>query len=261
MARTARQSRPARHALSSGGPLRRPIIFFSDAHLGLGSREEDRRKEERVVAFLRSVARTAEHIFIVGDLFDYWFEYRSVVPKGHVRLLGALAEIRDLGVGITYVVGNHDFWMRDYFSEEFGIEVCLDPIERVLYGKKFLIDHGDGLLRHDTGYRILKAVLRSPVAIFLFSLVHPDITGWFARWSSRTSRQHTGKKVYEGNDMVEFARRKIREGADAVVMGHNHRSHIERFEGGTYVNLGDWIDEYTYAVFNGSRITLRRFRG
>jgi len=170
------------------------------------------------VAFLRSVARTAEHIFIVGDLFDYWFEYRSVVPKGHVRLLGALAEIRDLGVGITYVVGNHDFWMRDYFSEEFGIEVCLDPIERVLYGKKFLIDHGDGLLRHDTGYRILKAVLRSPVAIFLFSLVHPDITGWFARWSSRTSRQHTGKKVYEGNDMVEFARRKIREGADAVMV-------------------------------------------
>ncbi len=251
MARTTRQSRHTR----------RPIIFFSDAHLGLGSREEDRRKEERLVAFLRSVAHTAEHIFIVGDLFDYWFEYRTVVPKGHVRILGALAEVRDRGVGITYVVGNHDFWMRDYFPEELGIEVCPDPIERVLYGKRFLIHHGDGLLRNDTGYRILKAVLRNRVNIFLFSLVHPDLTGWIARWSSRTSRQHTGKKVYEGNDMVEFARQKIRDGADVVVMGHNHQSHFERYQRGTYVNLGDWMDENTYAVFDGKRISLRRFRG
>jgi UDP-2,3-diacylglucosamine hydrolase len=241
-------------------PTRRPIIFFSDAHLGLGSREEDRHKELRLVAFLRSVARKAEHVFIVGDLFDFWFEYKTVIPKGHVRILGALAELRDRGVGITYVAGNHDFWLRDFFPEEMGIEVCLDPVERVLYGRRFLIHHGDGLLRNDTGYRILKAVLRNRVNIFLFSLVHPDLTGWIARWSSRTSRHHTGKKVYEGSDMVEFARQKIRDGADVVVMGHNHQSHIERYEHGTYVNLGDWIDENTYAVFDGKQVSLRRFR-
>lgn len=240
---------------------RRPVIFFSDAHLGLGSRDEDRAKEERLVRFLLRIARRAEHVFIVGDLFDYWFEYRTVVPKGHVRTLGALAALRDSGVGVTYVVGNHDFWMRDYFEQEFGIEVCPDPIERVLYGKRFLIHHGDGLLRNDTGYRILKAVLRNKVNIFLFSLLHPDLTAWLARWSSRTSRQHTGKKVYEGSDMVDYARQRIREGFDAVIMGHNHQSHYERYEHGTYVNLGDWIDECTYAVFDGRRISLRRFRG
>jgi UDP-2,3-diacylglucosamine hydrolase len=151
--------------------------------------------------------------------------------------------------------------MRDYFEQEFGIEVCPDPIERVLYGKRFLIHHGDGLLRNDTGYRILKAVLRNKANIFLFSLLHPDLTAWLARWSSRTSRQHTGKKVYEGNDMVEFARERIREGFDAVIMGHNHQSHYERYEHGAYVNLGDWIDECTYAVFDGRRISLRRFHG
>ncbi len=241
------------------GPGRKDIIFFSDAHLGLGEQDEERAKEERVVRFLRTVATKAGHVFIVGDLFDYWFEYRTVIPRGHIRLLGALADLRDKGVGITYVAGNHDFWLRDFFPTELGIEVSLDPIERIIYGKRFLIHHGDGLLKNDTGYRILKKVLRNKVNIFLFSLLHPDLTGWLARWSSRTSRAHTGKKVYEGNDMIGFARQKLGEGYDVVVMGHNHQSHISSMNGGIYVNLGDWIDENTYAVFNGTRIRLKVF--
>jgi len=238
---------------------KKDIVFFSDAHLGLGEPDEDRRKEERIIRFLRTVASKAEHLFIVGDLFDYWFEYKTVIPKGHIRLLGALAELRDQGVGITYLAGNHDFWLRSFFPTELGIEICLDPIERIIYGKRFLIHHGDGLLKNDTGYRILKKVLRSKVNIFLFSLLHPDLTGWLARWSSRTSRAHTGKKTYEGNDMVEFARQKLGDGIDVVVMGHNHQSHISSMNGGTYVNLGDWIDENTYAVFNGKDIRLKTF--
>jgi UDP-2,3-diacylglucosamine hydrolase len=240
-------------------PSGKKIIFFSDAHLGLGGPEEERAKEDRIVRFLRTVGKQAEHIFIVGDLFDFWFEYKTVIPKGHIRLLGTLAWLRDQGVGITYLAGNHDFWLRDFFPDELGMEICLDPIERTLYGKRFLIHHGDGLLRNDTGYRILKKVLRSRVNIFLFSLVHPDLTGRIARWSSRTSRNHTGKKVYEGNDMVDFARQKLKDGFDVVVMGHNHQSHIAAMEGGTYVNLGDWIDENTYAVYDGKSIRLRRF--
>lgn len=247
-----------RQSIKSRRP-RRPIIFFSDAHLGLGLPDEDRERERTVVRFLDTVCRDAEHVFIVGDLFDFWFEYRTVVPKGHVRLLGALAALRDNGVGITYIVGNHDFWMRDYFSAELGIEVCPDPVERVLYGKRFLIHHGDGLLRNDTGYRILKRVLRNKLNIALFSMVHPDLTGWLARWSSRTSRKHTGKKTYEGNDMVTFARQKLAEGFDAVIMGHNHQAHVETHGNGTYINLGDWIDERSYAVFDGARLTLRHF--
>jgi len=235
------------------------IVFFSDAHLGLGDREEDRSKEQRVIRFLRSVASRAEHLFIVGDLFDFWFEYRTVIPRGHVRILAALADLRDSGVGITYMAGNHDFWLKDFFPTELGVEVCLDPIERTIYGKRFLIHHGDGLLKTDTGYRILKRVLRNKVNIFLFSLIHPDLTGWLARWSSRTSRAHTGKKVYEGNDMVEFARQNLRDGFDYVIMGHNHQSYLETMEGGTYVNLGDWIDENTYATFDGRTLRLKRF--
>ena len=240
---------------------KKDIIFFSDAHLGLGEPEEDRAREATIIRFLRTVASKAEHVFIVGDLFDYWFEYKTVIPKGHVRLLGALAELRDSGVGITYIAGNHDFWLRSFFPQELGIEVCLDPIDRLLYGKRFLIHHGDGLLKNDTGYRILKRVLRNKVNIFLFSLVHPDLTSWLARWSSRTSRAHTGKKVYEGNDMVDFAGRKLASGFDFVIMGHNHQSHTSKMNGGTYINLGDWIDERTYATFNGKSIRLRAFKG
>lgn len=250
MARSATHSRQSR----------RPIVFFSDAHLGLGSPEEDLARERRIVRFLDRVCRSAEHVFIVGDLFDFWFEYRTVVPKGHIRLLGALAALRDSGVGMTYVVGNHDFWMRDYFQTELGIDICPDPVDRVLYGKRFLIHHGDGLLRNDTGYRILKAVLRNKVCIVLFSLLHPDITGWIARWSSRTSRKHTEKRVYEGNDMVTFARQRLDEGFDAVIMGHNHQSHIHHHGKGVYINLGDWIDEYSYAVFDGRELTLKHFK-
>lgn len=241
-------------------PKRTRIYFFSDVHLGLDTPERERSKERMLLRFLDTIMRDAEQVFIAGDLFDFWFEYRSVIPSGHVRVLGKLAELTDAGVRITFLAGNHDFWLKSFFPKQLGVEVSLEPIERNLYGKRFFLHHGDGLLRNDTGYRMLKSVLRNRVSIFLFSLVHPDITGMIARWSSRTSRQHTGKKTYEGNDMVDFARQKIREGFDVVVMGHNHQPHVERFQNGTYINLGDWIDEHTYAVFDGRRITLKTFR-
>ena len=238
---------------------RKKTYFFSDVHLGLGSREDDRRKESLLVRFLESIRADARELFIVGDLFDYWFEYRSVVPKGYVRLLGKLAELTDSGIGVSYLAGNHDFWMKNYLSEELGIALFPDPVERVIGGKRFYIHHGDGLLKNDTGYRILKRVLRNRTNISLFSLVHPDLASWLARWSSRKSRAYTGKRVYEGNDMVEFAERKIGEGYDFVVMGHNHASHMHKFQSGTYINLGDWITEQTYAVFDGRSLMLKRW--
>ncbi|HEX9613956.1 MAG TPA: UDP-2,3-diacylglucosamine diphosphatase [Bacteroidota bacterium] len=231
--------------------------FFSDAHLGIGSSGEDRAKELRIIRFLDFVKQDAEQVVIVGDLFDYWFEYRTVVPKGYVRLLAKLAELTDKGIGVTFVAGNHDFWLGNYFPDELGIQVFIDPIERIIGGKRFYIHHGDGLIKDDLGYRILKRILRNKFSIWFYSLIHPDLAGRIARWSSGTSRHYTGGRKYEEADMVEFAGEKIREGFDFVVMGHHHQSAFKKLGKGVYVNLGDWIRENTYAVFNGSSIALK----
>jgi UDP-2,3-diacylglucosamine hydrolase len=203
---------------------RHKTYFFSDAHLGLGTPEEDRLKEMRLIRFLDFIQHDAEQIFIVGDLFDYWFEYKTVVPKKYFRLFAKLAEITERGIRVFFTAGNHDFWVKDYFRTELGMEVYLDPIETEIRGKRFLVHHGDGLLKDDIGYKLLKKVLRNRLSIFLFSLIHPDITGRIARWSSLTSRRYTSNRTYEGDGMVEFAAQKLQEGFNFVVMGHNHIS-------------------------------------
>jgi len=244
---------PSRRARS------RKVYFFSDAHLGLGTNQEEMEKEERVVDFLSMVEKDGEELFIVGDLFDFWFEYRSVVPKGFFRLFTKISDLTRNGIQVTFLAGNHDFWLKGYFREALGVQVFLEPIDRIIFGKRFLIHHGDGLLKNDTGYRILKSVLRNRASIFLFSLIHPDIAGAIARWSSRKSRQHTGKRSFEQNDMVEFAKQKIREGFDVVVMGHNHIPIRQQLHSGVYVNLGDWITENSYAVFDGKKMELKHW--
>jgi UDP-2,3-diacylglucosamine hydrolase len=238
----------------------RKVYFFSDAHLGLGPREEEVEKEQQIVDFLSMVERDGEQLFIVGDLFDFWFEYRSVVPKGYFRLFTKLQDLTRRGIQVLFLAGNHDFWLKGYFHEALGVQVFLEPVEREIFGKRFLIHHGDGLLKNDTGYKILKAVLRNRLSVFLFSLIHPDIAGAVARWSSRKSRQHTGKRTFEQNDMVEFAEQKIQQGFDVVVMGHNHIPVMKKFGTGVYVNLGDWITEKTYAVFDGKNMELKRWK-
>ena len=234
----------------------RNIYFFSDAHLGIGKPEDDRQKERRLVSFLKSVEKDGRELFIVGDLFDYWFEYQSVVPKGYVRLLGQLAALTDAGIAITYLAGNHDFWMRGYLQEELGIVVHSEPIERILDGKRFYVCHGDGVDPTDRGYRFLKRVFRNRINISLFSLLHPDLATRIARWSSHTSRQHTGQKPREDRYLLEYAARKINDGCDVVIMGHSHVPTIQPLNGGTYVNLGDWMRNSTFAVFDGRSITL-----
>ena len=238
---------------------RRKTYFFSDVHLGLGTKDDDRKREQRLIRFLDMVKQDAGELFILGDLFDYWFEYNSVVPKGYFLLFAKLAELRVRGIPISYLAGNHDFWLKGYLTDELGVTIYKDPIERTIDGKRFYLHHGDGLLKNDTGYRILKSVLRNRINIFLFSLVHPDITSWIARWSSRKSRAYTSKKTFEGNDMVEFARKKIQEGFDVVIMGHNHQSVFKELDRGVYVNIGEWLHENTYAVFDGGKIQLKKW--
>ncbi|HVN48990.1 MAG TPA: UDP-2,3-diacylglucosamine diphosphatase [Bacteroidota bacterium] len=252
---------PRKHRSASRTPSRHKTYFFSDVHLGLGTPEEDRQKEQRLIRFLDFIEKDAEQIIIVGDLFDYWFEYKTVVPKGYFRLFAKLAEIHDRGIRVFFTVGNHDFWMRGYFHDELGMEVYTEPMEKEIHGKRFLIHHGDGLIKNDVGYRILKKILRAKINVFLFALIHPDLTGRIARWSSHTSRQYTSNRAYEGDDMVRFAQEKIRTGFDFVIMGHHHVPTIQQFLTGTYVNLGDWIFENTYAVFDGKKMVLQQWKG
>lgn len=233
--------------------------FFSDAHLGIGSKEEDRNKERSIVRFLEMVGRDGEELFIVGDLFDFWFEYKSVVPKGYFRLFARLADLTEAGIKISYLAGNHDFWLKTYFRDELGMQIFPDPIERTIHGKRFYIHHGDGLLKKDTGYRVLKRVLRNKTNIYLFSLLHPDLASRIAHWSSHTSRKHTSNRAFEGDDMAQFAEQKIKEGFDFVVMGHNHVPQYRNIGTGVYVNLGDWIEAYTYGVFDGTKLELKKW--
>ncbi|HEY6192944.1 MAG TPA: UDP-2,3-diacylglucosamine diphosphatase [Bacteroidota bacterium] len=235
--------------------------FISDAHLGLGSREEERQKENRLIAFLDGIQEDADQLFIVGDLFDAWFEYRTVILKGFHRLLAKLDECTERGIAVHYLAGNHDYWMKDYFQSELGIKTYHHPIETLIDGRKVLIHHGDGLSNKDTGYRILKKILNNPLSIWLFTWVHPDIGVSIARSSSRKSRQHTSGKEYgEEDGMLAFARKKIGEGFDIVVMGHRHSPVCVEIGSGVYVNLGDWIGHNTYAAMAGGRIELKQWR-
>lgn len=238
------------------------VYFFSDAHLGLGTREEDRKKEEAVLAFLTSIGNDADQLFIVGDLFDAWIEYKTVIPKGHHRILARLDDLVRKGVAVHFLAGNHDFWIRDFFSSELGISTYLEPFETRIDGKRFYIHHGDGLAKNDAGYRFLKKVLRNPAAIWLYRWLHPDIGYGIARASSRNSRRYTSQKNYgEEDGMVEFATRKIREGFDAVIMGHRHQPLYRPIGEGVYVNLGDWMHFQTYAVAEQGTLFLKTWNG
>lgn len=234
------------------------IFFFSDVHLGLHDAEQEKEKQRRVLSFLSHVRDHGEQLFIMGDLFDYWFEYKYVIPRGYHHVLSQLASIAESGIPVHYLAGNHDFWLKDFFPNELGIPVHKDPFGIELHGKKFFLHHGDGLALRDTGYRILKSVLRNPVSIFLFSLLHPDWTAPLARGSSRKSRQYTGTKDYgETDGMILFATQKINEGYDYVIMGHRHKPLDRTINTGRYINLGDWIHFNTYIEFDGTTLALK----
>ncbi len=228
--------------------------FFSDVHLGLKSKEIEKQKEKRVVQFLETIASDAREIFIVGDLFDCWIEYRKVVPKGYFNLLSALNKITESGIPINFLSGNHDFWLNTYLRDEVGLKIFYKPLELVLDGKRFFIAHGDGLGKGDTGYKIIKKILRSRVNQFLYSLVHPDIGLTLAQGSSKTSRNYTSEIPY-GSDkgMKEYAMNKIKEGFDYTVMGHFHKPQKILVKNGEkeayFITLGDWIVNNSYGVY------------
>jgi len=231
--------------------------FFSDVHLGLGNRQEEKRKENDLLEFLRSLRSMASVVVVAGDLFDFWFEYRTVIPKGFHRTLAALQDLTDAGITVHFLAGNHDFWLGDFFSREIGMVVHAEPFELTIDGKRVFVHHGDGLADNDLGYRIIKPVLRSRFNIRLYRWLHPDLGVPLARGSSRTSRSYTsGKDFGEESGMMRFAEAKIRQGVDYVVMGHRHVPMFTPLHGGAYVNLGDWITYRSYGVIRNGTMEL-----
>ncbi|MBI5472536.1 MAG: UDP-2,3-diacylglucosamine diphosphatase [Ignavibacteriae bacterium] len=236
--------------------------FFSDVHLGLGTKETERHKEDRLLAFLHGIFPTTDALFIVGDLFDFWFEYKTVIPKGFHRTLTALQEFTDAGKPVHYLAGNHDFWMGDFFAQDLGMRVHFDPFEISIQDKRVYLHHGDGLAENDLGYRLIKPVLRNRFNIWLYRWLHPDLGVRLARGSSRTSREYTSQKHYgEEEGMIREATKKIREGVDIVIMGHRHKPNVQHLDHGVYVNLGDWISHNTYAALRNGTIELNTWEG
>lgn len=234
------------------------IYFISDVHLGLYERDREREKESRLFSFFEEIHTTAKELYILGDLFDYWFEYKHVVPRGFHRILTRLELLTESGIGVHLVVGNHDFWLGHGFSQETGVRVYHEPISTFLNGKRFYLHHGDGLNDADKVYRILRSILRNRLNIFMYRLLHPDIGIGLARKSSQASRRnhsHNGLEQ-EKQAIRDFALKKLHDGYDYVIMGHHHFPEQISVNGRQYINLGDWITHNSYAVFDGRELTL-----
>lgn len=233
-------------------------IFISDLHLGLQTPEKELEKENLLVKLLDEVAGKADRLFILGDLFDYWFEYRRVIQKGFLKTLAGLQTLSEKGVEIHYIIGNHDFLHDDFFEKEIGIrKVYQNPFSITLDGKKFYLGHGDGLVKNDIGYLILKKILRNRFLQWIYSLIHPDFGIWIASKTSRTSRQYTKVKDYgEVDGMFEEAKKKINDGFDYVIFGHLHQRKEEKYNNGTYINLGSWLDKPCYGIFKDNEFKI-----
>jgi len=248
-------------------PQGKKVYFASDFHLGIPDYATSIAREKRLCHWLDQINTDAAQLFLVGDLFDTWFEYKNVVPKGYTRFLGKLAELSDGGLHIEAFTGNHDLWMRGYFEQELKIPVHHGPIIREINGKKLFIAHGDGLGPGDHGYKLLKKVLRSPLSQWLYRRVHPDTGVGVAGWLSRLGPKHadTAVKGFQGPDkefLVQFCLDMLkREHIDYFIFGHRHIAIEYPLSGNsTYINLGDWIRYDSYAEFDGERLKLKFYK-
>ncbi len=247
-------------------PSGKKVYFASDNHLGAPTQEASRPREKKFVAWLDEVKHDAAAILLLGDLFDFWFEYKSVVPKGFTRTLGKLAEISDSGIPVYYFVGNHDLWMNGYFEEELGIPVFHKPQRFKLNNKLFFIGHGDGLGPGDKGYKRMKKVFTNPIFRWLFSWFHPDFGMKIAQYMSVKNKLISGDDdatfLGEENEwLVQYSKGKLKEEHhDYFVFGHRHLPlEIDLGSDSKYINLGDWISYYTYGVFDGETLQLKEY--
>ncbi|PWT71391.1 MAG: UDP-2,3-diacylglucosamine hydrolase [Bacteroidetes bacterium] len=247
-------------------PPGKKIFFLSDFHLGAPTREASLKREKKIVQFLDEIKSEAAEIFVVGDLFDFWYEYRTVVPKGYTRILGKLAELTDEGIPIHFFVGNHDMWMKGYFEEELNIPVYHEPHSFERNGKKILVGHGDGLGPGDHGYKFIKKIFRNKLCQWLFGVLPPAVGVGLANYLSRRSRAVTGASeehfLGEENEWLIIYCKEVlqKEFFNYFIFGHRHLPiDFNLGKGSRYINLGDWIRYDTYAVLNGEDLVLNSY--
>lgn len=232
-------------------------LFISDVHLGLRSKEIEKQKEKLLVKFLQFAKDNCTELFILGDLFDYWFEYKYVYQKGFYRTLAALSELTEKGIKVHYIIGNHDFMHRDFFEKDVGVKLYENHVETELNGESFYLAHGDGLVKNDFGYLVLKKVMRNKFIQKLYSFIHPDIGVWLASSTSKSSRDYTTKKDYGKQDgLFEFAQQKIDEGFKFVMLGHLHKKCFNSYKNGYYINLGSWLEKPCYGILKGKTFEI-----
>lgn len=242
------------------------IYFASDFHLGAPDYASSLEREKKIVRWLDFVSKDAEAIYLVGDIFDFWFEYKHAIPKGFIRLQGKLSELTDKGIEIHFFTGNHDMWMFDYFPKELGVIMHRTPIQIALNNKKLYVGHGDGLGPGDYGYKFIKVVFASKICQWLFARLHPNFGIAVANFWSRRSRKVNGQSdetfLGEENEWLAIFAREIleKEHFDYFIFGHRHLPmEIELNAESRYFNLGAWIKDCTYAVFDGEQLTMQRW--
>jgi UDP-2,3-diacylglucosamine hydrolase len=240
------------------------IYFASDVHLGLPDFETSLKREKLFVKWLDEIKDDAKEIILLGDIFDFWFEYKRTIPKGFSRFLGKLCEITDSGIPVHFFIGNHDMWIFDYLPKETGIILHKGPITKEYDGKKFYLAHGDGLGPGDRSYKLLKRIFASRLLQWLFARLHPNMGIWIANsWSSH-SRYSRETRPFEGEDkewLIVYSKDLLKqEHFDYLVYGHRHFPlDLKLNESSRYINLGDWLSHFTYAVFDGNDMFLKNY--
>ncbi len=244
------------------------LYFASDFHLGVPTFEMSLAREKKIVRWLDSIKHDAEEIFLVGDIFDFWWEYKYTIPKGQTRLLGKIAELTDSGIQVHFFTGNHDLWMKDYFVQELGVSVHHHPFTKTYNQKIFYIGHGDGLGPGDNWYKFLRKCFTNPFLIWAFARLHPNLGFWIARRSSKRSRINTGNsdKQFLGEEnewLLSYCKEQLKtKHIDYFVFGHRHLPlDLKAGENARYINLGEWINDCTYAEFDGKNLMLKKFEG
>lgn len=246
-------------------PTRNKIYFASDFHLGSYPEAESISREKKIVSWLDYIKDDAKELFLVGDIFDFWFEYNTVVPKGYIRFIGKLAELSDLGVKITLFKGNHDMWMFGYFKEQLNATIIDNELELILDGKRFYVHHGDGLGPGDKKYKFLKKFFRSPFCQWLFARLHPNLgIGVATRWSkhSRIANNEDEKFLGEENEwLIQYSKEILKSNHyDYFIFGHRHLPYnINLAPSIQVINLGEWINFNTYAVWDGQQLNLEKW--
>jgi UDP-2,3-diacylglucosamine hydrolase len=242
------------------------IFFASDFHLGVPDYQSSLQREKRIVAWLESIRHEAHSIYLLGDIFDFWFEYRHAIPKGYIRLQGKLAELRDAGIPIIFFTGNHDMWMFDYFEKELDIPIYRKPEHLQVGEHKLLIGHGDGLGPGDKTYKILKKIFSSRICQWLFARIHPNVGIGIANYWSRNSRISNARKeeTFQGEEgeylMVYCRELEKKEHHDFYIFGHRHLPlDLKINERSRYINLGEWVNFSTYAEYDGIQFALKSF--